>query len=77
MFLKHRHFHSEYHVSSSFFFLNISFHSLLFIYFYFWMHWVFISVHGLSLVVVCVGYSLVTVCGLLLVVVSPVTEHRL
>ena len=30
---------------------------ILFIYFYFWLCWVFIAVHGLSLVVVSGGYS--------------------
>ena len=41
-----------------------------------WLHWVFIAVRGLSLVVVSRGYSLVAVHGLLIVVVSLV-EHGL
>ena len=39
---------------------------------YFWLCWVFIAVHRLSLVVVREGYSPV-VCGLLIALV----EHRL
>ena len=35
--------------------------------FYFWLCWVFMAVHGLSLVVVIRGYSLVVVLGLLCV----------
>ena len=43
----------------------------LFIYFYFWLCWVFIAAHGLSLVAESRGYSLVqctgfSLCGLLL-----------
>ena len=36
---------------------------ILFIYFYFWLHWVFIAVHGLSLVVASGGYSLLWCVG--------------
>ena len=52
---------------------------------YFWPHWVFIAVRGLSLLL-CVGfslvvesrgYSLVVVCRLLIVVAPLVVEHRL
>ena len=32
---------------------------------YFWLHWVFIALHGLSLVAVSRGYSLFAVYGLL------------
>ena len=42
----------------------------------FWLHWVFIVVFRLSLVVVCDSFLLVVVCGLLIVVASLV-EHRL
>ena len=35
---------------------------------YFWLCWVFVSAHGLSLVVVC---------GLLIAVASLIAEHRL
>ena len=41
----------------------------------FWLHWVFIAVHGLSLVSVSRGYSLVVVCGLVSAIASPVVEH--
>ena len=44
-----------------------------FIYFCFWLHWVFIAMHGLSLVVVDGDYSLV---GLFIAVV-PLMEHGL
>ena len=36
------------------FFLKIN---LFIIYFYFWLHWVFVAVHGLSLVAASGGYS--------------------
>ena len=42
---------------------------------YFWLHWVSVAVHGLSLVVTSRGSSLVAVCGLLITVVSLVAEH--
>ena len=32
--------------------------NLFIIYFYFWLHWVFVAVHGLSLVAASGGYSL-------------------
>ena len=35
-----------------------------------WLHWIFIAVHGLSLVVASRGYSLLSVCGLLTVLAS-------
>ena len=44
--------------------------------FNFWMFWVFVAVHGFSLVAVSGGYSLVVVSWLLIVVASLV-EHRL
>jgi len=43
---------------------------------YFWLCWVFLAVHGLSLGV-SGDYSLVVVCRLLLAVASVVAEHRL
>ena len=43
---------------------------------YFWLHWVFTDAHGLSLVVVSRGYSLILVHGLLIVVASILPEHR-
>ena len=45
--------------------------------FYFWLLWVFIAVHGLSLVAAMGGCSLVLVLGLLSAVASLVSEHRL
>ena len=44
--------------------------------FYFWLHWVFVAVCGLSLVAASRGYSLV-VLRLLTVVASLVLEQRL
>ena len=43
----------------------------------FWLHWVFVAVQGLCVVAVRGGYSLVAMCGLLIVVVSLVVEYRL
>ena len=45
--------------------------------FLFWLRWVFVAARGLSLVVVSGGYSVVVVQGLLIVMASPVAEHRL
>ena len=44
---------------------------------YFWLYWFFTDVHGLSLVVVSKGYSLVVERGPLIVVAPLVVEHRL
>ena len=44
----------------------------LFLFLFFWLLWVFIAAHGLSLVAESGGYSLVVVCGLLIAVASPV-----
>ena len=44
---------------------------------YFWLHWVFVVVRGLSLVAVSGGYSFVAVHGLLIAVASFVAEHGL
>ena len=51
---------------------------ILFIYLfvYFWLRWVFVAVHRLSLVVASRGYS-VALHGLLIAVASLVAEHRL
>ena len=43
---------------------------------YFWLHWVFVAAHGLSLVAASGGYS-VAVRGLLIAVASVVLEHWL
>ena len=45
-------------------------------FFFFWLCWVFVAVHGLSLVAARGGYS-VAVRGLLIAVASLVAEHRL
>ena len=44
---------------------------------YFWLHWVFVAVQGLSLVVVSGGYSPVVVPGPPIVVAALVAELRL
>ena len=43
----------------------------------FWLLWVFVAAHGLSLVAASGAYSLAVVGRLLLVVASLVAEHRL
>ena len=45
-------------------------------YFYFWLHRVFVATHGLSLVVVSGGDSLVAVSGLVIAAVSLVAGHE-
>ena len=66
---------------SIFFFLKIIYLFIIYLFIYlFWLHWVFVAVHGLSLVVAsggcsslqCVGFS-----GLLIAVASLVAEHGL
>ena len=44
---------------------------------YFWFHWVFTAVHGLSLIAVNRGYSPAAVCRLLVAVASLVVVHGL
>ena len=44
---------------------------------YFWVHRVFVSVLGLSLIAECKGYSLAEVHGLLMVVASLFAKHGL
>ena len=44
---------------------------------YFWLCWVFIAAHRLSLVVVSGGYSLVAMHGRLIVAASLFGEHGL
>ena len=48
-----------------------------FIIIYFWLPWVFMAAHRLSLVAASRDCSLVAVCGLLKAVASLVTEHKL
>ena len=56
-----------------FFFFNSS---ILKIFIYFWLCWVFVAVHRLSLVAASKGYSVVAVHELLIAKASLV-EHRL
>ena len=44
---------------------------------YFWLYWVFVVAHGLSLVVASGGSSPAEVRGLLIAVASLVAEHGL
>ena len=44
---------------------------------YFWLHWVFVAVQGLCLVVESWGLLFVAVRGLLIAVASLVVEHGL
>ena len=46
----------------------------MYLFIYFWLCWVFVATHGLSLVVSKWGYSLVAVCGLLIEVASLIAE---
>ena len=49
-----------------------------FIYFYFWLHWVFVAARGLSLVMGRRGYyCLVAVHGLLIAEAFLVVEYKL
>ena len=45
--------------------------------FYFWLYWLFVTVHELSLVAVSGGYSLVVVHELLTMVTSLMVKYRL
>ena len=57
--------------------MELSISLLKFILFiYFWLHWVFVAVHGLSLVVVSGSYSLLRCAGFSLQWLL-VAEHRL
>ena len=49
--------------------MSVSSELLFLINFFFWMHWVFVAVHGLSLVVMCGGF--------LIMVASLLVEHGL
>ena len=46
-------------------------------FFFFWLHWVFIAVHGLFSSCNELGLLFVAVCGLLTAVASLVAEHGL
>ena len=43
----------------------------------FWLHWVFVALHGLSLVVASGRVLFIAVHGLLIAEASLVAEHRL
>ena len=45
--------------------------------FFFWLHWVFVAAHRLSLVAVSGGYSSLRCAGFSITVASLVAEHRL
>ena len=60
-----------------FFVFFFVFFSLKNLFIYFWLHWVLVAALGLSLVIANYGYSLVAVCGLLIVEASFVVAHRL
>ena len=64
-------------VGSRVIFIYIYILNILFIFIYFWLYWVFIAVHGLSLVVASGVYSLVLVHRLLIAVASLIVEHGL
>ena len=49
----------------------------LYLFIYFWLHWVFVAASKLSLVVVTGGSSLLVVLRLLIVVAFLVVEPRL
>ena len=48
-----------------------------FLFIHFWLHWVTVAEHRLSLVAASRGFSLVALCGLLTAVASLVSEPRL
>ena len=49
----------------------------MYLFIYPWLCWVFVPVHGLSLVVASGGYHLGVVRGHLIAVASLIAEHRL
>ena len=63
------------HTISGYLFSLFSFLFFFLILIYFWLCWVFIAVHGLSLVAMGGGYSLIAVHVLLIAVTSLVAEH--
>ena len=56
-----------------FFFFFFNFHLFCF---YFWLCWIFVSAHGLSLVAVSGGHALIVACGLLIAVASLVGKQQ-
>ena len=57
------------------YFLQFFFLFKIYLFIYFWLCWVFVAAHGLSLVAASGGF--VAVHGLLIVVASLVVEHGL
>ena len=57
-------------------FLNNFKNNFIYLFIYFWLGWVFVATHGLSLVVGRGGYSLFGMCRLLIAVDSLVAGHR-
>ena len=53
------------------------FFNIIYLFYYFWLHWVLVAIRRLSQVVESEGYSLVVVCGLFILVSSLVGKHRL
>ena len=53
------------------------FNKFIYLFIYFWLHWVFVAAHRLSLVVASGGYSFIAVRRLLVVVASLFEEHGL
>ena len=57
--------------------LRYYFFKLINYFIYFWLRWVFVAAHRLSLVVASGGYSSLAVHGLLIEVASLVVEYGL
>ena len=51
--------------------------TMYFFVYFFWLRWVFVAVHRLSLVAASGGLLILAVRGLLIAVASLVAEHRL
>ena len=58
-------------------YIYIFLNKFIYLFIYFWVRWVFISVQGLSLVVASGGHSSSRCAGLLIVTASLVAEHGL
>ena len=81
MWIRYTHTHTHTHI-----YIYIYIYIYIFIYYYFlnlfyfiyfWLHWVFVAVRGLSLVAASGGYSTLPLRGLLIAVASLVAEHGL
>ena len=67
--------HQHVHMACGCNFMSANFFFL--IYFYFWLRWVFVAAHSLSLVVASRGLLFVAVHGLIIAVASLIVEHGL